>query len=324
MWVDDRDPSWKNKMHKWKNVYGLPIGETGRYREWDTLKYLFRGIEKFASWVNHIYLITDSQQPEWLNLCTNKVSIIDHSQIIKEEFLPVFNSSAIELNIHKIPGLSDNFVLFNDDVFITKKVNPEDFFIRNIPLDTAAFSTIAPLIENPMCNYIFNNIRLINENFDKYDTLKSGVTKWFSPKNGYPLIRTVLLLPWSKFTGFYEPHICVSYNKDTFITVWDKYEKELTMTTSSKFREAHNHNQWLMRAWQLASNNFIPRSNNFGQVISITDIESSKLAAKRITNSKFKVLCLNDNEGVVDFETSKLLVLNAFNDILPEKSSFEL
>ena len=36
-------------------------------------------------------------------------------------FLPTFSSPAIEANLHRIPGLSEHFLYFNDDVFLGKK-----------------------------------------------------------------------------------------------------------------------------------------------------------------------------------------------------------
>ena len=35
-----------------------PIDATdARYRDWDILKYWFRGVEKYAPWVNKVYLL---------------------------------------------------------------------------------------------------------------------------------------------------------------------------------------------------------------------------------------------------------------------------
>ena len=33
------------------------------YRDWGTFKYWFRGVEKFAPWINKVYLVTDDQIP---------------------------------------------------------------------------------------------------------------------------------------------------------------------------------------------------------------------------------------------------------------------
>ncbi|MDE8160206.1 capsule biosynthesis protein CapK, partial [Erysipelothrix rhusiopathiae] len=39
--------------------------------------------------------------------------------------------------MHRIEGLSEHFVYFNDDMFLNKPVTPEDFFKEGLPCDTA-------------------------------------------------------------------------------------------------------------------------------------------------------------------------------------------
>ena len=57
------------------------------------------------------------------------MQIITHDQIFKDKSqLPTFSSSAIELNLHRIPGISDYFIYFNDDVFLGQPVYPYDFY----------------------------------------------------------------------------------------------------------------------------------------------------------------------------------------------------
>ena len=56
---------------------------------------------------------------------------------------PVFNSHAIESSLHRIPGLSENFIYLNDDVYVRKPVQPEHFFSDGIPL--ARVSTFRPV-----------------------------------------------------------------------------------------------------------------------------------------------------------------------------------
>lgn len=55
------------------------------------------------------------------------LKVIDHTQVIPTRFLPVFNSNVIEWYIDKIPGLSDQFVYFNDDIIFNNPVSPKDF-----------------------------------------------------------------------------------------------------------------------------------------------------------------------------------------------------
>jgi len=41
--------------------------------------------------------------------------------------LPTFNSNAIELHLHRIPGLSRKFLYFNDDIFLGRATSVNDF-----------------------------------------------------------------------------------------------------------------------------------------------------------------------------------------------------
>jgi len=102
-----------------------------RYRDSSELRYSLRSLVQNAPWIRHIYIVTDNQIPNWLNLDTSRLSIISHSDIFANiSHLPVFSSPAIEANIHRIPGLSRRFIYFNDDVFLGQPVLPEDFVSR--------------------------------------------------------------------------------------------------------------------------------------------------------------------------------------------------
>ena len=52
-----------------------------------------------------------------------------------KECLPTFNSCAIELHMHKIEGLSEHFVYFNDDIIINSHIDPDYFFRDGLPCD---------------------------------------------------------------------------------------------------------------------------------------------------------------------------------------------
>ena len=54
--------------------------------------------------------------------------MVNHSDIFDNvNDLPTFSSPAIEANIHKIPGISEHFLYFNDDIFLGQPIFPEDF-----------------------------------------------------------------------------------------------------------------------------------------------------------------------------------------------------
>lgn len=90
-------------------------------------RYSLRSLEKNAPWIRHIYIVTNGQIPSWLNTDNPRVSIITHEEIFSEpDALPTFSSPAIEFNLHHIPGLSEYFLYFNDDVFLGDVVYPYD------------------------------------------------------------------------------------------------------------------------------------------------------------------------------------------------------
>lgn len=111
-WVDGADKRWQKKRAQYVDDPEIEAGMSSAkaYRDWGTFKYWFRGVESFAPWVNKVYLVTDDQVPTWLDLRHEKLEVIDHTDIIDAKYLPVFNSNAIEMNLHKIKGLSENFV----------------------------------------------------------------------------------------------------------------------------------------------------------------------------------------------------------------------
>ncbi|WP_274644535.1 Stealth CR1 domain-containing protein [Pseudomonas serbica] len=130
-WVDGSDTAWRKKRHE--NTEGNLAGvfETGnvegRYRDNDELRYLLRSIEEFWPFEGRIFLVTDNQRPAYL-VEHPRVHVVDHSEILDPQYLPTFSSRAIESALHKIPGLAEHFVAFNDDVLLMRQVQFDDFF----------------------------------------------------------------------------------------------------------------------------------------------------------------------------------------------------
>ena len=134
LWVDNNDEEWLKKknslLEKYKHCNKDSVNDC-RFENNDELKYSLRSVEKNAPWINKIFIITDNQKPKWLNTNNNKVKIINHTDIIPNEYLPLFNSCAIEIGIPFIEELSENFLYANDDMFIWNEVAPEFFFKEN-------------------------------------------------------------------------------------------------------------------------------------------------------------------------------------------------
>ncbi len=279
-------------------------------------------MEKYAPWVNKIHFITWGHLPSWLDTSNPKLHIVNHRDYIPEQYLPTFNSNTIELNINRIEGLAEHFVLFNDDMFITKPVTPSDFFIDGKPCDTYALDAIY-FGRDSVGATNGNNIAVINNNFKKKEQLKKDWKKWYSPANGIKrVIRTALLYPWKWFPGMYYLHIHTNLLKSTMDTVWEKEYEVLDSTCRAQFRQPTNDvNQWLFKNWQLATGISVPVNGKEMHCFHIH--ESSSDACEAIRAGKFKIICVNDTGKTVDFEKKVIEVKEAFQQLLPEKSKFE-
>lgn len=321
-WVDGNDPDWLRERRHYAELLHKEIDEC-RFRDWDTLRYWFRGIEKYAPWVNKIYFVTCGHLPEWLNVNHPKLQIVKHTDYIPSEYLPTFNSNVIESFFHKIEGLSEQFVYFNDDMFLIDSVKPDLFFKNGLPCDLARM-TISIHNGSFGTSVLLANT-LINEHFNKKEVIRDNFWKWFHPTYGKGLLFNLIcgLIRKEEFLGFFNPHLQQAFLKETFEDVWDKCEKVLSRTSLNRYRDYSDVSFWAFRYWQLASGNFSPYNiMRDGYYFRVSDSNYLK-AADCIRKQKGKFICVNDTEGAINFDVYKEAILSAFNELLPEKSMFE-
>ena len=234
-WVDGNDPVWQEERNKY-NPNKQQDGSANRYRDWDLLKYWFRGIEKFAPWFNKIYFVTWGHLPTWLDISNPKIRIVKHSDYISQEYLPTFSSRTIEMNVHRISGLSEHFVYFNDDMFLIKPVKASHFFKKGLPCDMAVLKPISYDKWTIGLYTKLNELIVIGEHFNKRDCIKKNFTKFFNLKYGKYLIENICNMLYSNFTGFRCTHSPYPFLKKTFDNVWENaYEiMDETCKTSSE------------------------------------------------------------------------------------------
>lgn len=324
-WVDGNDPEWR----KQKNYYRSKVSgkepedndDAKRFRDWENIQYLFRGIEKFMPWVNKVHFVTWGHLPKWLNRDCHKLNIVKHSDYIPKKFLPTFNSNCIELCMNRIKGLSEQFIIFNDDMFVVKPTKADDFFIKGVPCDVAGINP-QPIVRNEIANIELNNMKIINDYF-KIDDIKKNKAKWFDFRNyGSLVLRTMIFSQYSSILGIYQPHIPLSHTKKTWNMLWKKEYEELYRTCTNKFRSCDDVNHWLFRSWQIMSGDFVPRKRNFGILVPASDISGVEKCLD--SKSPYKLVCINDGRTVTDFEKTKSEVNSLLAKLLPEKSIFEL
>lgn len=334
-WVDGNDIEWIKTKEKYSDTK-LSDKRISRFRDWDNLQYWFRSVEKYAPWVNKIYFVTCGHIPEWLNTQNEKLKIIKHEDFIPKKFLPTFSSRTIDMNLHRIEGLSENFIYFNDDMFITDYVKEEDFFVENKPCESAVLNTGSSSIsgfkkndkENAKLLYLAPSysIGIINIYFNKKQQIKNNWKKWLTPKYGKYLMRTLLLYPWNSFSGLYTFHVPYAYNKKTYEEVWELENEALSETCSHRFRKNNDLNHLVFTYWQIAKGEFYPRSTKFGRKfnIGLNNLQNEAIL-EAISNQTYKVICINDDVyNSDDFDNVKNLLKNHFEKKFPDKSTFEI
>ncbi len=141
-WVDGSDDCWRKKRDQFKV---LPNNRITRWIDQNELRYSLRSVYLYAPWIRNIYIVTDGQVPEWLNIKHPQIHLVEHQEIFCwPEDLPTFNSHAIECHLHRIPGLSSHFLYANDDMFFGCQTCPEDFFTLDGKMVIGAGGTLLP------------------------------------------------------------------------------------------------------------------------------------------------------------------------------------
>ena len=175
-WVDSSDPTWQANyrqalVHTGNDV-DASATDIARFTSRDELKYSLRSLETNLPWINHVYVVTAGQRPRWLVNTHSKLSVVDHNDIFADPTacLPTFNSHAIESQLVNIPGLSENFIYVNDDVFFGRYQFPNSFFgpagQSKYAMSEAHFST-AKDQNLPINRAASNNRDLVSEHFGR-------------------------------------------------------------------------------------------------------------------------------------------------------------
>lgn len=324
-WGSNDDPEWRKQYEYYSVKAGRTIDNSVyRYRSWDMLHFLFRGIDRFASWVNKVYFITNANPPRWMNTKHPKLVLLNDKDVVPAQYMPTFSCFPIEFNFHRIEGLSDKFVYFCDDMFILDDVGPTHFFKNGLPCDIGVMSAVSHWKPNVYDNCCCMAKALVNMHFEKGKVVKENVFKWFPLEYPRVALTNLRFVRLPVFPGFAMNHLPQVYLKKTYDEIWKYCREDLERTCSSKFRSYGNVSPTLIRYWQLVSGNFTPCNvYKYGRVFYLCDNNISD-SVDCIIRQKKKIICLNDGEHVTHFEDYKERLNHAFGQVLPKKSSFEL
>lgn len=324
-WVDGNDKNWIEEKEKYSANKSADASKY-RYRDMGHLKYWFRAVDKYAPWVNKVHFVTCGHIPPWLNTSCDKLNIVKHSDYIPEQYLPTFNSHPIEIHMHRIKGLAEKFIYFNDDVFLNAPVSPEFFYNDDMPCDFAYLQNIRmSWYEDTYAHVQFNVVNNICEKFFFRRCFLKNFSKYVNCK--YPIkqnIKNLLKLENNgEFTGFVDPHLAIVCLKKHYEEVWELYSETLEHTSSHKFRTPFDVGPTLFRNYRLAKGEFSPvsyesRGKYFRLNANVDEIKSA------ILNEDYKQICLNDTTFECDYEHVKEVILSAFERKLPQKSQYEI
>jgi hypothetical protein len=333
-WVDGSDREWQRSKAQYT---GASAPETAasdqpmliddseeRYRDWDLLPYWFRGIETCAPWVRNVYFVTQGHLPPWLNRDHPKLKIVSHDAYIPSEYLPTFNSHTIELNMHKLPGISDHFVYFNDDMFLLKEVAPTLFFRKGVPRDMLAFQPVVANPRNPVMSHIYlNNTLVLSKYFNKREGIRKYSGHYFNL--AYPSLYffyNLLEMAFPLFTGFYTVHGPSPFMKKTFETLWEKEGEMLHRTCLHRLRSSEDVSPYLLREWQKLSGAFVP-GNTAGDTAYYNLTDDNHKLCKTIEGGSKPMVCINDDPALSDFRAVKHALHQAFTKHFPLPSAYE-
>ena len=326
LWVDGSDPAWLAQKKEYLPPAEADSDSVNRYRDWGLLPYWFRAIESYAPWVRTVHFATWGHVPAFLNLDAPKLHVVKHTDFIPAEYLPTFSSHAIEMNIHRIPGLAEHFIYFNDDIFLLRPMEPTDFFRNGLPCTYGrevpwTFSGEVGIWSHAAAN----DLGVINAHFSKKEAIRHHRDKFYSKCYGWKNnLRTFMLNTFfpDYFTGFQNLHAPVAYRKRTFQEVWAAEPELLDSTCRNRFRNSGDVNQWVCLWWQVASGNFAP--GVVDNVVSSATAGNLEAMCGIIEHQTHDFVCINDPEGDVDVEALSQRLKQAFENVLHEKSGFEI
>lgn len=137
-WVDGSDEDWLAAYRAAHAQAGKEVdpARVPHAQIKDELYYAVHSVVKFLGWVRRVYIVTQRPQVPWW-LSGNRSSTMNGVGIVvihHDEFFaagvtqPTFNSHVIESQVPNLPGLSETFILGNDDFFVGQPMTPGDFF----------------------------------------------------------------------------------------------------------------------------------------------------------------------------------------------------
>ena len=286
-WVNNNDKDWIKLASAHMDIDEL---DPDRFAQSDELKYSLRSVFSYAPWINKVYILSNCAPPDWF-VESERVMWVKHEDAIEAEYLPLFSSHAIETFINEIDGLSENYIYFNDDVFLSTHVRPNDFF-------TPYGQSISRL---ESYGVISNLMQLV----------ESGTAaEWQNAAiNGANLIH--------KHTGHYpsqlHQHAPFAVIKSVFKRLTEEFPKQLETTRRARFRQDTDYSfvSFLYHHFALSKGKAVTLDEE-GMIVNPRNMKNF-LEKKMYLRKRY--FCINDGGG-----SSRNEKFNSFkNSFLPRR-----
>jgi hypothetical protein len=237
-WVDGSSPLFAARVEKYRKEQAFRGSQAltpfafgqNRFRDLDNLRYSLRSVARHAPWFRRIVIVTNGQVPRWLRKDAG-AEIVTHEQIFERpEALPTFNASAIEAQLHRIPGLGRYFVYMNDDFFFSRPT-PKDFFFGRNGKPRLLFSG-APIELQPTSGDIW---------YLKLARIARLLTEHFGPH------------PWR-----YGAHGPACFDRDILAKIYALWPREIEQASRNRFRDVTDmqlHALYMNASWALDEQN---------------------------------------------------------------------
>ena len=302
LWVDGNDPEWIAKKIKYTGAIGDGSeGDcVGRYISNDELKYALRSAEQYAPWLRHIYIVTDNQQPQWLDVSHPKIKLVDHKEILPPEIIPSFSAQVIEYFLYRIPGLSEHFLYANDDMFFNAPLPPSYFF-------TTDGLPIVRLKQKHVGKWDYRLKRLIGKKLGQYAQALADAASMVEKKFG-------------KYYGGVPHHNIDAYRKSDYRNAVENVFKD--QVASSQGNRTRVHGDLQRSAFSLYA-----LAIGHAQLKYVGRKESSRILVYKHDFAKYmekyqpELFCLNDNQRVTEDDRKKIKPF--LEALFPQQSSFE-
>lgn len=303
-YLNPRDKQWQEDFNYWKDKE-IKEGKTTpsnrqafgeeRTREWDTLKYWFRGIEKNCPWVNKVFLVCQNERhvPKWLNRDNPKLRIVYHDEYIPEELLPTFNAMTISLFIDRIEDLSEHYIMSDDDYYFLNPIKEDHFFKEGKPIHpdnrTGYFLYATKGTDGVFFKILNNNLRFeakITGKRIKYgfyhlpEARLKSFGKWIIDKN---------------YKEFIDRNICSKFRNEKNLCSY-MYSDLLKLCNKAYIGDPYKNSCYCGLDSNVDFNNYKDKD----------------------------MVCFNDTERLDDYDKTKEKFVEFLKEKFPNKSSFEI